>query len=176
MKYSDVTDTINVDTTGAIILLNGLTRGNDSDNRIANRIRMLGAEFKGYVDTAANAAPQTGRILIVYDLQSNGTTPTMTDFLQLSASISPMNRDNLNRFIVLHDLMYTVQEHGVEYRQPHFSFVVEIQRNCLYGLGNAGTVADIVSGALYIVSIGSIANGADTGSLTFYNRLYYYDY
>lgn len=130
------------------ILLNPLLKGYDKFNRIGQRIRMKQLVGGG------------GSLFILYDRNTNGTTPTCyrittagdvstlfdvdsVDGTLTSTTLFPWNSDAFARFIFLNTGTGTLGQ----------------EANCtdlhnlptIYNTGNAGDVTDIVSGALWAV-------------------------
>lgn len=168
---------LDVDTGGGIQLLNGLTRGAADGTRIARGVHMVGMELRAYVTTPEAATEQSGRVIIVYDRQPNGAALAITDVINTSTTIGVRQYDNEKRFEVLYDNVYTIQEHGAEFKQPHFEIYLPLNHIVHYNSGNAGSVADIVSGSLYIISVGNVAAApADTGTYSFRYCLRYIDF
>lgn len=98
--------------------VNSLTypiEGSSFYNRIGRRTRGVSLELHGIIEptltnTAATKA-QYARIIIVYDRQSNGATPAVSDILldyfvggqTSTTSQSGLNMDNRDRFMILRD-------------------------------------------------------------------------
>lgn len=124
------------------LLVNGLTQGTSGSQRVGRQIFMTTMQF--YYATGG-----TTRFLIVYDKQCNGSALTATDLFQDSTDqFSPYNFSNRERFCYLYDTLYdTTPELSPVNRQLHFP----IKKYTTYNVGNAGTIADIATGSLYLV-------------------------
>lgn len=124
------------------LLLNGLTQGTSGSQRIGRQILMTHMQWY-------YAQNQLSRLALVYDTQTNGSAPTAADIFQDSADqFSPYNFSNLERFCILYDSLYdTTPELLPINRYMDFP----INKYTSYNVGNAGTVADIATGSLYLV-------------------------
>lgn len=171
------TGDLDVDTGGEILLLNGLQRGTADGARIGRRIRMVALELRAYVSTPEAATEQTGRIMLVYDRQPNGVALGITDVINTANPIGMRQYDNERRFDIIYDNTYCIREHGAEFKQPHFELDLPLDHVVHYNAGNAGSVADIVYGSLYAVSVGNVAAAVEnTGNFVFRYCLRYVDF
>ena len=155
LKYIDITanpviafnDGTMVDTP---ILLNGCIQGSDATNRIGRKIVMKSLLLRG---TFSLAATSTGgspiRIILFYDKQANASTPLTTDLLLADQFNSPNNLNNRDRFVILHDFMSEPISTGGHY-SCSFKFYKKLNLETMFNSGNAGTVGDITSGALWL--------------------------
>lgn len=140
------------------LLLNGLTLGTGASNRIGREIMMRELDF--YV------SPTASRFMIVYDRQSNGGAPSSTDLTQDSTDLqSPWSFTNRDRFDILWDSQWdrTPEQAIISYQKG-----LPIGLCTYYNSGNAGTVADITSGALYLAIWSQGAAGGPGVSLMLY--------
>lgn len=181
-KVNDLTtNTYQVNTTGSIVLIANPILGSDFNNRIGRKITLKSVYIRGYIaqegaDGAgfAIAAPtQLGRMILVADLQPNGAVPAITDILVEATSCSQLNLNNRDRFKIYCDKTYVVDPYMTSaiatqsYAQASNTIKMvkkykKLNLEMIYNATNAGTVADINSGALYMVWIGSVAAGANT--------------
>lgn len=168
---------LDVDTGGEIQLLNGMQRGTADGTRIARRINMIALELRAYVSTPVDADEQTGRLMIVYDRQPNGIALAITDVINTSNPVGVKQYDNDKRFEILYDETYCIRKHGTEFKQPHFEIEIPMNHIVHYNSGNAGSVADILYGSLYVISVGNVAAAVeDTGTFNFRYCMRYLDY
>lgn len=169
--------TIQVNTTGAISLLNGCVQGTDYTQRIGRKIMLKSLYIRGRIQTesattaqASNTIAQLVRMIIVCDTQPNGTVFAITDLLNTATPESQLNLNNRDRFSVICDKQWVL---GPEYysgtaTQAYNSSSQQIYPikkykklniETIFNAGNAGTIADMNSGALYMVWIGSTGAG-----------------
>jgi len=175
-KSVDANAVLDVNTAGAVFLLNGIARGDDIDERIGRQVTLKSIQMRAQTyGTAGTGVDQTHRVMIVYDRQTNAAALTVADVLQTVAWLSHRNLENRKRFRVLYDKCVNINATG----EPGTSRVLEFYRHLNhpeeFNNGDAGTVADIQSGSLYLVVIGSEAAGATAGSINVYTRVRYVD-
>ena len=113
------------------------------------------------------------RIVVIYDKQSNGALPALTDIFTANSFVSPMNLNNADRFVVIHDeITESIQSSSLNISSSRFS---KCNLETIF-TGNTGTITDILSGSLFM----TIANngGTITGVVTaldVYARVRYTD-
>jgi len=152
-------------------LLNGLKLGTSAFARIGNKITMKSLYWSvafglssqdndPAVDTNINNVPV--RMLIVYDKQTNGALPVLSDLLSAVSGVdnstsrsidvnSPNNLNNKDRFIVLADKRFILQTGGPSSR--YIKKYKKLSTGVAYKSGaTAGTIADITSGGLYFAA------------------------
>lgn len=116
--------------------------------------------------------------MLVYDRQPNGAFPAITDILynQNAGAVeyaSGVNMTNKSRFSVLRDLRIQLDPTNGE------SFVFHTWTRCNAEVefgADGGTVADLRTGALYLVAFTGILTGAGVISLrNCMTRIRYFD-
>lgn len=170
--------TAQVNTTGAITLLNGSTQGTDYTNRIGRKIvvkslyirgAMLNEQANNQLTTGTQGA-QAGRMIVFVDMQPNGATPAVTDLLVSASPYSQLNLNNRDRFKIIKDKMYffdpyvytttaTQASAALTNQIKQIKCYKNMNLETIYNSGNAGTIGDIQSGALYLLFIGSATSG-----------------
>lgn len=98
----------------------------------------------------------------------------MTDVLQSATSISHLNPNNRDRFKILWDKQFAFGPIKVDntatqsyswaqgpsvYSVKYFK---KLNLEMIFNAGSAGTIADVTSGALYLLTIGTTAAGTNT--------------
>jgi len=162
-------------------LLNGIQTGAGFFNRVGSRIEMKSLHIRGYISNVATGLQSQLRMVVVYDRQPNGATPTIQTILNTriqtgvasTTGTSEINLDNRDRFVIVRD--YTVyapavtNTAGVLTNGPAFpgddeQFDVNLFIK-LKGLAthysassNPTTIADISTGALYCLFIDAVGN------------------
>ena len=116
-KFIDVSNTLyNFDTTGTIQLLNGCSQATDYNDRIGRKIIVRSIQLRGLVyplDTTT--ATSLCRMILLYDCQTNGAAPAITDVITSATSTAPLNLNNRDRFKILMDKQWAVA--GVQANQ-----------------------------------------------------------
>lgn len=160
----------------AVVLLNGCARGDDIATRSGRETVMMSIQFKAYFGvTAGTGTDQLQRALLVYDRQTNGAALTAAQVLSTANVVAPRSLENRKRFKILMDKTVTLNASGEPGSNEFFQFYRRLRHPVEYNSGNAGTVADITTGSLYLVVIGSNAAGATAGALTWNSRIRFLD-
>lgn len=174
-------------TTGSVTLVNGVANGTDYTDRIGRRFFMKKLQLVGFVkpNDLVNTFVRW-RILVVYDRNPNsGSTPAVTDILSVSSSISFMNWNNRERFVIIHDISGVSSYEDYTGTGGLSAFVatpsvhdinIDLNLNSLIttNSGTGATLASISSGALYVVTTGSVAD-AQAPALAYKARVYFTD-
>lgn len=180
-KHNDTNNTANFDTTGSVILLNGIANGYTTTTRIGREITMSSLEFLGTVLPSNNATDITQcRLILCLDMQPNGSLPVITDLLETSSPTSHINWDNTDRFKFLWDELFVMGgNYGVVKQQlnvPSLHTVspcLDLDIDAAYG-GTSNGIADITSNSLLLVTLGDKAP-LDGGIYSFGSRLIFFD-
>lgn len=187
LKYIDVAGALLSDTvavgagnagltaTPTAVLLNGCIQGTDGTTRIGRKISLKKLLFRMNITfqenttggTAAGSLAGNVRLLFVYDKQTNGAVPLSTDILLSATVTSPMNLDNRDRFQVIADKVYHVSP--VDNAGAYVKLYKKLNRQTIFNAGNAGTVADITTGSLYLFVFSTIATTGGGNIIFTYN-------
>lgn len=182
IDLSSSADTI--DTTGSVTLLNGCARGNDINQREGREITMKSIQIRGAVSANAQATnDQWARVMIVYDRQTNGTAPAVTDVISSSGICGMRNLENRKRFKILMDRTYVINANYTgaatiysACNNHHFlEYYRKLDHPVVFNSGSAGAVSDISTGSLYMIRIGSVTAGTAAAAITFCSRVRYQD-
>lgn len=170
-----------VSTTGAFALLNGCIQGTDYTNRIGRKIMLKSLYIRGIVasdvgvtmTSPAITVAQQARMIIFCDNQPNGATPAVLDLLNNATTVSQLNLNNRDRFKILVDKTFVLDP--IVYNTTATQSVAaatnqirqykkfkKLNMETIYNSGNAGTVGDMNTGALWLFWIGSQAVGVGT--------------
>lgn len=198
LKAFDVaatTQTFNtVATGGNIALVNFVINGAELYQRTGRKIYMKSLHIRGHIKPNAAIAANTGelRMLIVYDSQPNAALPILSTLLQDSNAAaattidSEINLANRARYQILRDIQfYYPAAAGADdisgvLPDPIKNSLIVNEFIKLKGLEavfngvNGGTIADITSGALYVVCVGD-NNSTNRYDIVYTSRLRYYD-
>lgn len=199
-------DAVNValtlNTTAAITCVNLVQVGSSMFNRIGRKIEMRSVRMNAYMITApvtrATVFPDFGRVMIVYDRQTNGAFPAIADILQdteqsgtnSTTAQSGLNMNNRERFVTIMDKRITIPQAtataGV--LTNVFPNAQELPAKFnefrkLRGLtthfkadSNPAVIGDVATGGLYVISFASNqASGTELFSLDWNLRLKYTD-
>lgn len=171
------------------LLLNGTKPGSQNYDRIGRKISMKSLQVHGKLNVLSNETT-TGfciRMLIVYDKQPNGASPTYGDIIKsqditgaTSSTYSDfVNLDNRDRFEIIRDHFIQLGQFTTtpDYATgpltvPINEYLKLANREVCYNAGNAGTIGDIQSGALYMFLVAD--NAGANSDLSF--RVRFTDY
>lgn len=100
-----LTGVVTVASTGASTnFLNPIAQGSTANSHIGRNAHLKSIQWKfAGVMQATTAGASAIRYSIIYDKQSNGTTPAVTDVFLTDDICSPLNLNNNHRFVVLCD-------------------------------------------------------------------------
>jgi len=191
-KVNDITTTIyQVNLTGSITLLANPQLGSDFNQRIGRKIVLKSVYIRGACSVEAASTQTIGfvsnqliRFIVFADMQPNGAAPNISDVLAQAVPTSQLNMDNRDRFKI-----YSVREYVFD---PWFRSAggddIMFNRTCypikkykklnlevIYNGTNGGTIADINSGALYMLWLGSQTAGTGADSIATLSTRVRYD-
>jgi hypothetical protein len=186
-KSVRVTATPNSAGGGSVTLLNPLSRGTDVNQRIGQTVRFTGLSMR-FAFANTHAETIWLRYLLVKDAAPNGVVASVSDILTGTNVQDFRNLDYTGRFKILEDKVLTLAyaDGTVGYPGSGFNAVhVDLEQmtknakkdkdknETNYGLGNAGTIADISQNAYYLVLLASAATNNVTFSMQ--SRMRYVD-
>lgn len=165
-RYQDTSITaVSTVNTGTFQYFNLMAQGDGDASREGQCIGMKSFQLTTtlFPNSSTSNGGNTVRMIVFIDKQANGAAATMADLLEVTTALvnqrSYRNQNKKSRFIILHDKVYST------YTQPNtgatpgagvaHSPIKTIKKywswkklkKVMYN-GNAGTIADIVSGAL----------------------------
>ena len=154
---------------GTIVPLNLCAQGVLASQRVGRKIQMKSLLLKWKTDAIEGATDVSPfRVLVVYDKQTNGILPAVTDILTQNMIIVPNNLSYADRFITLMDFMTDPQQNtsqslcGTQFRKLNLEAMYQ---------GAGGTIAEINTGGVYIL----VANPTNADSMNFFARIRYTD-
>jgi len=175
-KFFDVNDTTDVTTTGTVTPLNIIRLGSDDFNRVGRKLLVKSIQVRTRMALENTANGSTIRMALVYDKQTNGALPAIADIWDTGTAASPElamnNLNNRDRFSILMDEVIQLdQAQAISYSNK---FYKKVNLECVYGI-DAATIAEISTGGLYWVTIGSVAAGTTDVDQSTTIRLRYMD-
>lgn len=183
----------------SITLVNGCAVGTNFNNRIGRSIHMKSLRIRGAIFPSGNAGTTAGEYLsiyCVYDRQTNGAAPIYPDIFQSvdsggggnNAVFDFPNLNNSERFIVLWEEHLQVantaaaaannaQSDNIQDQTIMHQYDKYIKLNDLpINFSTTGDgVADVASGALFIVTCGSQTAASAGCTFNYVTRLRYTD-
>lgn len=162
--------------TGAVTLLNGTQRGADINQRNGRKIRVKKLFIRGRVTlenqtlASTDTPPGQARVIVVIDWQQNGgSLPGITDILDTLDPTSQLKLANRDRFKVLSDKTFEFDGMraasgtlGINRVVAKYKWHKRLNVDVTYDDSNNGDHTDIVTGAIYLVTLGNWAAGTNT--------------
>jgi len=172
-------DTNNVNaanTATAVFLLNGIARGDDINERTGREVVLRSILVKAFCYvTAGTGVDQMQRVLVVYDRQTNAAALTAAQVLSVANTMAPRNLENRRRFTILMDRTVTLNATAESGSFRLIKFYRHLRHPMEFNSGDAGTVADITTGSIYTIVIGTEVAGDTAGSVLINTRIRYED-
>lgn len=137
-------------------LLNAYQRGDDDYNRDGIKMVNKSVSIKGYCTNGSGDSIQC-RIMLVYDRRP--APSFITDLLDTDSTFSQRNHDNLNRFVVLRDLRFTLSPEALQGDSRKISIYRRINLPTYFiSAANNGDERDMQTGALWVITFASLGN------------------
>lgn len=174
--YDIAVGTVQCNTSSQPVLIYVPVLGTDYTNRVGRKTVAKTVQVRGRcvlepsvpVTGTTTAPSQQARCIVFVDYQPNATIATTTELLNTADPGSPLNLNNRDRFKVLLDKEYVFDAwqlgststwnrtiHGVK-------MFKNINIESVFNGVNGGTIADISSGAIYMLWLGSNTAGTNT--------------
>jgi len=200
ISYVGVIGSTNTNT--GIYVLNLVQQGNGSWNRVGRKTHSSSVRLKGNVTFACAPVVATGvmtapacRLVLVWDKQpSSGAIPSFDTIFGITAQdgvescpdvTCPLRYDNMDRFTVIKDIFLTAPSNPVTSTGsgPSTTSVVCLDEyvklkdleSVYSGQSNPMTIADISTGALYLVMRSQYATANSSVTVDGISRLRYKD-
>lgn len=177
-------------TNDGIDVVNAIDPGSASYNRIGRKIHMKSLRIKGTVQTRFVNEPTDGdlvgnsvRIVVVYDKQPSDVLPsfddifgrTVQDGTESTVFLDNLRYDNTGRFKVLHDEVMCMNPQlfnnaggsdDAHYTLCYFDKYIDLKNKVTVYSGQSipTTIADISTGALYVIARARNDSNAETES------------
>lgn len=169
-------------TTGSITLIPVIPQGASASQRIGKKAVLKSIQAHGLLVSDNTTLVTNGRYLLVWDRQPNAVLPAITAVLDTANYMSFTNDSNKDRFLILRDKKFAVAGNNLTAGQQtdrsihainFFQRLPNLETH--YGTVGDGTIGDINSGALYLVTVGSTASGTADCNFQFGFRVRYID-
>lgn len=175
MHYIDLAQTsYGADTTGTVTALNLSAEGTDNVSRLGRKVITSSVAVKGFAMVPPNGVldtPQQARVLLVWDNAAAGALPAITDILTAVNSTSFLNVNNVARFTILHDQVYSL---GINFEFATESvadrtiipidITLRVNSPTQYD-GTAAAITSIQNGSLLLITTGSQANAVGSSAV-----------
>lgn len=157
-------------------VLNAVVQGTTAETRIGRKIRMRSLDVRWFCSIvgAGVASGGEGRVLIVYDKQANAALPAIIAILNTNDFNSPMNLSNSDRFTVLRSFITEPLDLNNNSVISGHEFIT-MDLETIYNDTNGGTIADIQTGAVYILFGDNGTTTTVAPTFTFISRIRFDD-
>lgn len=176
-KYKDQDASAAYSNTTQFLLINGMAKGDDEDQRDALSILMQSLQIKGQWIINASANATIGCVWLILDKEPKGVAPTAAQIWDDDGNGKPYlwmrNRDYSDRFVILKKWMVTLTDSG-DSITAYFQDVVKLGVHAKYLKDeNHGDIQDLADNSLYL----AIASNepTNTPTLTWNTRLTFTD-
>jgi hypothetical protein len=151
---------------GVVARITSIAAGPDFNQRIGRLINYYA--FKGKYNFSKNNT-STGHICtvsVVYDYQTNGVVPTLTEIFQDSGPNSLIKSTNRNRFKILWQRTHQMAHNGIPTEavvwnpQAHGDISINLKGKKCSFYGSSNGYADIDSGGLFITVSTNLADAS----------------
>lgn len=161
--------TYQYDTTGSVTLIATVAQGASTSQRIGKKIALKSLQCRGVHQGNASSIVNDIAMLIVYDKRPTGSLPAVTDILNTANAQSFNNDANSGRFRILKRVDKTLvgnTSSGItETCYVEADFFLKLKGlPCVFKAAGTGAIGDIEEGALYLVTVGTLAAGATAAS------------
>lgn len=171
-KYVDVAiTTYPCDTTGTITHISVVPQGDSVNSRDGRKFMLKTVQIRGKVMNGSTATYTNNAILLVWDKQPNKALAAITDILDSVHADSMNKRENASRFVILRrwDMMLTGKNDGstVGGFIRNFDRFVKLPGGLIAECTPSdatGEIGNRVTGALLLVTVGSIVAGTAAAS------------
>lgn len=188
-SYNAAFNQTSVSSSTQYTLINAVSEGDDLTNRNGRRYQVTQLEYDYNVAIsaanyatleAAQAQPISGRVLIVYDSQTNGAAPTINTILDqgsgtgINIQSGHRNMSYSQRFKVLVDEKYVLNNgSGLNVRLTGIrKFAQPLPVQCI---GTGAAVTDIGSGSIYLIYVDSNNSVANYSTIHGTHKINFYD-
>lgn len=164
-----------VTTTGTFYLLNGISESVDYNGRTGRTIRIKSIQLRaeGVKNSSASAVATDIRLVLFWDMQPNGSAPTIGSLLETGTQSSLYAFRNLNyrhRYVILSDKR--VRMDSDDYNVKLMEYYAKCNQKVIYASPSNG-IGDIATGSLYLLAISNEAT--NTPTMHFMSRIRYID-
>lgn len=158
--------------TPGVFLVNGVAVGAQYIARVGSKIRMTSVYIRGTIFHASiSPLAQTMRLILVYDMQSNGTTITGQNVMLYGTSgpnvdvNSMMNMAVRDRFKIIWDKAFSLKMLGGttagDTERLHVNKYKRLNHEVTFS-GVDATAGSISTGALWLICLGEISVATDS--------------
>jgi len=173
----NVTSSIAFGGTGTITnILNATAQGTATNQRVGRKYRMTSFECRWQIQQLAGTVGGSPyRIMVVYDKQTNGLAPAITDIVNFDQFTGFKNLDNLDRFVTIADFITepTSPQNNLAIG-GHFYRKMDLE-SIWEGNLTGGAVAQCLTGSVFMIFWANGSQTVSSPSVTYFTRIRYTD-
>lgn len=180
MKHVDVAlATYAADTTGSVTFLTPLAPGTTILTREGSRLNLLGTQIRGVCSAGTTGTLAQATCVLVWDRQTNGAAPVITNVYETISSDAWINVDNRQRFTILGRWDFRLIGNSTTPTVGQEEFVVDrvvrYQKPQVWDQSSGSVIASVISGGLFLLTFGDIAAGTAAPKFTVQVRTFFAD-
>lgn len=149
-KKHDVYNSVNSNNTGNLILLNGLSNGDDYNDRDGRSVRFKSIQVQTRTLLNPSSTNTVFRMILFLDKQANAGSPAVTELLDVSTAARTdafRNLDYRKRYVILKDKRFTINS---DYPEKIVDFYKKLDMKTIYDDSSTSTINDITTNSLYL--------------------------
>lgn len=172
LKRFDVGNTVIPTTTPVVVSLCDIPQGDDVGDRDGNKLLAKYIKFEANIAMDNTQTTTFVRMIIFVDTENQGVIPVASDVLESTAAsvalVSPINKDNTQRFTVLADRCFSFSNTGQQ------SVHTEVFRNLNFHISYTTTLSTSRNkNSIWLMYLSD--QGTETPVMIYQSRLAFYD-
>ena len=175
-KFIDVSNSSTAfptNTTGTLVLLNGIDAGGTQVQRTGNSIKITSLMLEGFITLNASATNDMCKVSLILDKQPNGAVASWSDIFEVgsgSSATAQRNKLTVDRFVVLKQFDMTLATAGDTNKK--FKCYEKLSLHEKFS-GNGNTIASVYTNAIYLCFQGNLS--ANFSNISYFSRIRFVD-
>lgn len=165
-----INGTAGFNSTGTVFCISAMSAGVAYNERNGNSIKPKSIQWK--YNMFVGTANTTYRIIVFQDKEPKQANPSITDVLEISSTLSPLNHVNGTRFKILKD--YLGELDTVKSPVKTISTFIPLTGHIKY-INSTSGVANTDEGNIFVLLLADAASGTTAPQTAQYYRLRFYD-
>lgn len=170
-KYIDYNQApAQITTTGTVLLLSGANQGTDYNQRDGLSAKMVSLNCRYTCELPSGfASPEGQYIRLIWFIDQETGTPAVSDVLETTSIVSPLNHLNGKRFSILYDKVHFLSIAGQTGIQR--SMFKRMQSHLKWSNATTG----LKEGHVYVLLLSDASTAGTEPFVSFYNRIRFID-
>lgn len=161
----------NIPNSGAVVCINAVPTGTSVSNFLGNQVSIKSVGYRVELDLGTTPVPTSGRVLLIYDKQPNGTLAAWTDIFTSAQYLAYGNPNTRERFVILRNDQFSLSPQGDQ--TLFYDRYVKVNMTTTYASGSPGTVPQ--TGAILLAYISDQPTAANQPRISANIRTRFYD-